>query len=130
MDNPFIDTETLTFVEIVLVPEALLRCRKAKNCGVPSSYFFTLYFCYDQGAPPPPPPRTSSAKSWEGGGSEDNSSSIYNNINTNSSAYNTTNTNSTAYNTTKLVVDLTAASALNRQVQDYGNSIRNNSMTC
>jgi hypothetical protein len=73
---------------------------------------FALFYSIWQGAPPPPPPRTSSAKSWEGGGADD---SIYNNIGSNynniSSNYNNISSNYTA---TKLVVDLTAASSLNR----------------
>ncbi len=78
------------------------------------TYTGTLFYIYSiwQGAPPPPPPRTSSAKSWEGGGADD---SIYNNIGSNynniSSNYNNISSNYTA---TKLVVDLTAASSLNR----------------
>jgi hypothetical protein len=73
---------------------------------------FSIFYSIWQGAPPPPPPRTSSAKSWEGGGADD---SIYNNISSNynniSSNYNNISSNYTA---TKLVVDLTAASSLNR----------------
>ncbi len=75
---------------------------------------FSIFYSIWQGAPPPPPPRTSSAKSWEGGGADD---SIYNNISSNynniSSNYNNISSNYTA---TKLVVDLTAASSLNRWI--------------